>query len=199
MSECVTIYVRPAPGPGRHGRLYLSSGDIVIQVEETIFKIHRHFLVEHSTILRDMFTLPQMKSDEGTDENPLTMPGDTALGWELLLELFYRENPFLPVRYTGDQYFAMFHVAHKYCMETIQAEIISHLEEAKTTGDWINLMLASQLINSERLYDDALQGLIQSEPQPTLEQAKRIGFDAMYAIFSGIIRNNPRGSRNRFR
>jgi hypothetical protein len=38
-----------------------------------------------------MFKLPKNKFDEGTDENPLTMPGDTAEGWELLLALFYRE------------------------------------------------------------------------------------------------------------
>jgi hypothetical protein len=81
-------------------------------------------------------------------------------------------------------------------METIQTEIISRLEKAHTTEDWINLMLASQLINSKSHYEDALQGLIHSEPYPTLEQARRIGFDATYAIFSAITQQNSRGSRN---
>jgi hypothetical protein len=109
-------------------------------------------------------------------------------------------NPFQPVGYTGDQCVAVLHVAHKYFMEIIQAEIISQLKKAaKTTKDFINLMIASQVIDSEELYQEALRGLIRSEPKPTLEQAKRIGFDATYAVFSAITQdsNRPRNKNSK--
>jgi hypothetical protein len=35
--------------------------------------------------------------------------------------------------FNGDQYVAILHIAHKYCMKTIRAEIISQLKEGAQT------------------------------------------------------------------
>lgn len=93
--------------PRHHTVIYITTGDLVIQVsyikdiiekilifleaEKAIFKIHRHFLMEHSPVLKDMLKLPRYNGrDEGTDSKPLVLP-DKAREWELLLSTFYRK------------------------------------------------------------------------------------------------------------
>jgi hypothetical protein len=61
-------------------------------VQNAIFKIHRFFLIDHSSALRDMLSLPQSEETcDGTDQNPLVIPGDLVADWERLLGAFYRE------------------------------------------------------------------------------------------------------------
>jgi len=62
----------------------------VLEVENAVFKVHRSFLTKYSTVIKDMFEVPQPgKQKEATDENPLVLTGDTAVGWALLLESYY--------------------------------------------------------------------------------------------------------------
>jgi hypothetical protein len=59
-------------------------------VEKAIFKVHRSFLTKYSTVIKDMVEAPQSGSkNEATDENPLILKGDSASGWETLLESHY--------------------------------------------------------------------------------------------------------------
>jgi BTB/POZ domain len=59
-------------------------------VENAIFKVHRYFLAKYSSVISDMFDSPQgSEGTVGTDDNPLVLTGDTACGWELLLDEIY--------------------------------------------------------------------------------------------------------------
>jgi hypothetical protein len=49
--------------------------------------VHRHFLVDHSEVIRGMVTLPP--NPEDGKEMEVTMSGDSVVGWECLLGLFY--------------------------------------------------------------------------------------------------------------
>jgi len=69
-------------------------------------------------------------------------------------------------------------------MDAIEETLLSDLETKTTTEGYIDLMLASRVIGSDPLYEKALQGLIASEPKPTLEEAQLIGVDAYYAVMS---------------
>jgi hypothetical protein len=61
-----------------------------LEVENAIFKIHRHFLMVHSPVLNDMLQLPTTTlGQDGTDQDPLVL-SDQVLGWELFLGCFYR-------------------------------------------------------------------------------------------------------------
>jgi hypothetical protein len=94
--------------PRNHHSLHFSSGDVVIQVGKpeqkdiyiymsllkvgmAIFKIHSLFLMRHSEVLRDMFTVPKGEElNEEADDKPLLLH-DKVRGWEVLLSSFYRE------------------------------------------------------------------------------------------------------------
>ena len=63
-----------------------------LEVENATFKVHRSFLTKYSTVIKDMLEAPQSESGrqkEATDENPLILKGDSASGWEMLLESQY--------------------------------------------------------------------------------------------------------------
>jgi hypothetical protein len=94
-------------------------------------------------------------------------------------------HPFKAMKYKGEQFLGVLHLAHKYCMDEIENEIISMLEEVKTTEGYVDLMVASQVVSSKPVYQKALDGLYTAKPFPSLEQAKRIGVEAMYAIVMG--------------
>jgi hypothetical protein len=63
------------------------------QVEDTVFEVPRHRLIEHSEILADMFALPQGgdgESIEGTNEDrPIILEGYKAADFCALITLLY--------------------------------------------------------------------------------------------------------------
>lgn len=85
--------------------------------------------------------------------------------------------------YNRQESIAILRIAHKYCMEIIEKETIKTLSIAQATSDLIDLMVASQIIGSEALYQQAMNGLSSSNLLPTLDQAKLIGLDALHALF----------------
>ena len=65
------------------------------QVQDTLYKVHRYFLKNHSVVFRDMFSLPSISHDgapvhvEGeTEENPIVL-SDEKDAFDRLLSIFY--------------------------------------------------------------------------------------------------------------
>jgi hypothetical protein len=69
----------------------LSNVFISGQVENQLFKVHRHFLIQESEIFRDMFSFEKEGEEiEGaSDKNPIPLPGVTVKEFELLLKQLY--------------------------------------------------------------------------------------------------------------
>jgi len=185
--------------PRPHHQFYRDAGDTLIQVQNAIFKIHRFFLIDHSSVLRDMLSLPQsIKGSESANGTPIVISGDTAKVWELLLASFYRARPMAAMDYTDEECLELLALVHKYGMEGIEEDLISYLEEDQTTEGWVDLILASRIAGCNHLYERALEGLRQSWPLPNLEQAKKIGIEATHALLGwpgcyecGTDRPNP--------
>jgi hypothetical protein len=78
-------------------------------------------------------------------------------------------------------------IAHKYCMERIENAILDRLKQAYTTEAYVDLMVASQIVDSKPLYQQALQGLISSTPKPNILQARRIGVEVHHAIMEAAL------------
>ncbi|KIM29709.1 hypothetical protein M408DRAFT_328573 [Serendipita vermifera MAFF 305830] len=169
-----------------HPKFYIPSADMVIQVERTIFKIHSHFLTTQSEVFRDMITAAPRTNGHngGTDSEPLVLSGDSVEGWELFLSVIYHDTFLRPITFTSKQSIEVLRIAHKYCMQSAEDELISRLKDETGTAGFLDLMVASRIVDSKELYDTALQGLIASDPKPTLEEAKMIGVEAYYAIVS---------------
>ena len=65
---------------------------LISQVEGQTYKIHRYFLTRESQFFNDLFSLPpsgDSASIEGSDSNPITVPGTPVNEIENLLRFFY--------------------------------------------------------------------------------------------------------------
>ncbi|TRM57636.1 hypothetical protein BD626DRAFT_574274 [Schizophyllum amplum] len=76
----------------RHETLYIDEGGLkTFAVENTLFRVHTYFLIEHSAVLRDMLSIGKADGGEGaSDDHPIVLPGQVkAADFELMLSLFY--------------------------------------------------------------------------------------------------------------
>ncbi|CAE6437614.1 unnamed protein product [Rhizoctonia solani] len=71
---------------------YFPRGDVVIQVESILFRLHRDILETHSYFFRDMLSIPILDAGEGAaDNNPLRLPRDlcSAQSFTRLCQFIY--------------------------------------------------------------------------------------------------------------
>lgn len=84
--------VNPVSESVSHPTLWYDDGSVVLQVETTMFRVHRSILSAQSEIFKDMFAIPQSPtgSDSTIDGCPVvTMMGDTTQDWENALLAVY--------------------------------------------------------------------------------------------------------------
>lgn len=69
----------------------------IVQVENRLFRLHRHFLAENSLVFSSMFSLPHGADDAGaaaiegaSDANLIHLSGVTELEFETLVRYFYK-------------------------------------------------------------------------------------------------------------
>jgi BTB/POZ domain len=67
-------------------------GNVVLQVEDTRFRVHKSILSTHSPLFRDMFSLPasaesQLETEDGCPV--VTLHHDKARHWSAILEMMY--------------------------------------------------------------------------------------------------------------
>ncbi|KAJ7196192.1 hypothetical protein GGX14DRAFT_473753 [Mycena pura] len=77
--------------PARDSAFYHESGDCIIRVENTLFKIHRFLLVPASAVFSTLFTLPQgdLAVEGMSDDAPICLSDDTAADFRCLLKYIY--------------------------------------------------------------------------------------------------------------
>ena len=142
---------------------------------------------------------------DGTSEQPLILTSDTSYGWACLLEAIYDRLACCGGTATtahlasashslsesrapsGEVLLCILPIAHKYCMELIEDSILDRLKQASTTATFVDLMVGSQMVDSEELYELAMNGLKASYPKPDLVQAKRIGVVAYHEVTSAAL------------
>ncbi|CAE6429888.1 unnamed protein product [Rhizoctonia solani] len=75
---------------------YYPRGDVVIQVGNRLYKLHRDILEIHSGFFKDMFSSPSSDDSEGsTEENPLRLPHElcTSKSFTILCRFMYPTKP----------------------------------------------------------------------------------------------------------
>ncbi|KAI9513379.1 hypothetical protein F5148DRAFT_1020 [Russula earlei] len=81
--------------PSRHEEFYFTDEMTVFQVENRLFRVHRHFLAENSLVFSSMFSLPRgpeasSAAEGASDAKPIHLAGVTELEFETLLRYFYK-------------------------------------------------------------------------------------------------------------
>lgn len=93
MDKPASILSEEAPKE-RHSTFYFKDDPMVIfLVENQLFKVHRHYLIQDSKVFRDMFSVPPVEGAEVegmSDDRPIYLPDVSVKEFELLLNHFYK-------------------------------------------------------------------------------------------------------------
>lgn len=74
----------------RRGSIWYDDGSIVLQVQQTQFRVHRSLLCQYSEIFRDMFHASQPDPDEELVEGcPVVELQDKAEDWQYVLTALF--------------------------------------------------------------------------------------------------------------
>jgi hypothetical protein len=72
-------------------------------------------------------------------------------------------------------------------MERITNDIIEELKETSTYDGFVDIVVASQILDSKPLYEEGIRRLISSRLSPSTEQSRRLGTDATHAVMVAVI------------
>jgi len=158
-----TVAAAAAACTNRHAEFYFTDEMTVFQVENRLFRVHRHFLAENSLIFSSMFSLPRDTSAElgstpaeGTsDANPIYLSGVTELEFETLLRFFYKS---IYDGFTLPQasWVALLSIAHRYeflnVRERAIREIYGPFQARQNLKRW-DSMTAEEVQNELQKHD----------------------------------------------
>ncbi|KAG8820496.1 hypothetical protein FRC17_010132 [Serendipita sp. 399] len=163
-----------------HHKFFFSTGDTLIQVEKALFKIHRHFLTQYSSVLEGLFELPT--GDDG-EMHPIPIQEDGYRGWEALLGIFYRDNHMAPSPPSWDDTIALLPIAHKYSMETIENSALERITgEGTTKQQLIDALSVFKKLNMPDMHRKTLEKLALVPEFPTYEEAREMGLVSFYTL-----------------
>ncbi|KDQ23567.1 hypothetical protein PLEOSDRAFT_1023681, partial [Pleurotus ostreatus PC15] len=161
----------------QHQRYYLSDGDLYALSDNTIFRIHAHFLQKHSVWIQ---TQPHLAGRE--EDKPLVLcEGISANDFAKVLWVFYDET--LERQASGEEWFGILLTAEKMQMPRVQLLASSKLKELTFTTDPIEKIAVQQRysIRPQWALDAYLE--VCTRPKPlTLDEGVRIGLPGTIMI-----------------
>jgi len=169
--------------PSRHHPFYFEDGTVVLRMQNTLFKIHQHFLTRHSPVFKDLFTLNNPSSDEGMDDDhPIFLPGDDPVDFCRLLHVFYRDDPIKIPNFTAEQWLSVLVFSTKYDMATIRESTIEQLQIVSPRLDPIRQIVAARKFDCAVLVDEPIQALVTRAERLTLEEMGSLPIADLHAI-----------------
>ncbi|KAI0685800.1 hypothetical protein BC835DRAFT_1289330 [Cytidiella melzeri] len=131
------------PGPSRDSTYYISDGNSVFLVENTLFKVHRSTLMKDKSAFETMFQLSSetdssrsdssvtLSTEGDADENPIRLQGDTADEFRALLWSLYALPHELLTALTPEadytQLFNLARITNKYQFRSLESWALSCL------------------------------------------------------------------------
>ncbi|KZT73327.1 hypothetical protein DAEQUDRAFT_464321 [Daedalea quercina L-15889] len=178
--------------PKRHEVFYINDDSVIIRVEDTLYRFHRHFLTRHSKAFETTFSLkPENEKPEGlTDEHPVLLEGITCKDFERLLCLFYPENVSDGDLSTTEEWTSVLALATKWDFAEYRQLAISRLSQLASPVDRILLGRAYEI---PEWLSTAYLELCTRDDALTYEEGMRLGMRDV--ILLSDIRQSIRGSR----
>lgn len=123
-------------------KIWFDDGSVVIQAEKTQFRVHRSMLSRHSSVFRDMFSVPQPPGEQELviEGCSVVHVSESSQDWEDLLTLMYDNlrvyqsaDP-MPIRLIA----VMLRLGKKYDMGHFLKEAVArlHYEFPRNLCDW---------------------------------------------------------------
>ncbi|KAF7326097.1 BTB domain-containing protein [Mycena kentingensis (nom. inval.)] len=115
--------------PTRSDRFWLPYGDIILSVQDVLFRVNRDILILQSPVFSDMFSVAQSGEQESLEGVSLVqLPGDSRQDWEQILEVLYHPLK-MEKRMKVALLCAMLRLGHKYQMSAFTDAAITRLHD----------------------------------------------------------------------
>ncbi|CAE6469457.1 unnamed protein product [Rhizoctonia solani] len=168
----------------RHPTFYFDETPVVIQVESTLFKVHKYHLLESETF-RDMSQILQSPSEETeevtTTKHPLVLNSVTASEFEALLTMLYaRRCSSVQSTLTPSMITSAYQLAHMWNFTDLQRYLLVQAEES--LDDFEKIRFAKQFDVQGWLVPTYLNVCRRPTP-PTTGEAARLGIDDLVMLF----------------
>ncbi|KAJ7611825.1 hypothetical protein FB45DRAFT_941110 [Roridomyces roridus] len=115
--------------PHRTPELWFDDGNIVIQAENSQFRVHRGILAARSPVFRDMLSFPQPSDAELVEGCPLVCFHDSAVEVNVFLKAIFDSEFFMehPSRTELETVVGVLRLSHKYEVPYLQRRALIHL------------------------------------------------------------------------
>ncbi|CUA75515.1 hypothetical protein RSOLAG22IIIB_11797 [Rhizoctonia solani] len=167
----------------RHSEFFFDNTLVAIQVEDTLFNVHKYQLLKSETF-SDMFRVPKSKDDEpeegSSPEHPIVMEGVKADDFVALLKVLYASH-FSTHQPEPDASLIIpaFRLANMWNFSDLRAFLLPLAEKHLTDIDKI---LFAREFDIKNWLAPAHIRLCQREEKLTTEEARKLGVDSLLLI-----------------
>ncbi|KAG9126564.1 hypothetical protein FRC07_002974 [Ceratobasidium sp. 392] len=172
---------KPSVAIKRHSEFYMDDSLVVIQIEETLFKVHR-YLLEQSEAYNDIFGGPSEDPEWGTiPQKPYMLEDITASDFECLLKVLYARQ-FTTRQLTPETSLitSAFRLAHKWKFKDLIAYLLPLLE--KELNDVDKVAFSREFNIKESLVTAHTNLCLRTEPFTT-DEAVKLGVHSLLLIY----------------
>ncbi|CAE7184280.1 unnamed protein product [Rhizoctonia solani] len=179
--EVSTTSANPPESVERHPEFFFEDKLVAIQVEGTLFNVHKHQLTK-SEVFSDMFKMPRIQGPEegSTPEHPIVIKGVAAADFVALLKVLYAShfssNPPAP---TAALMIPAFRLANMWNFSELRTYLIPLAE--KHLDDVDKIVFAREFGIKEWLTSAHIR-LSQREEYLTTEEARKLEVDSVLLI-----------------
>jgi hypothetical protein len=195
----------------RHrGGYYIEGADLIIRVENTLFRVHRYFFTRDSAFFRDKLPQPPSSGDfTGTqgssDKIPLVLDDASKVDFERLLWVFY--NPKYSLYDADvDEWTSILKLAHQWDFIEVKQLAIRELEALSIPSIQKVVLYQTYEVNKD-LLQPAFIALATRDDPITIDEGREIGLEtalqlararelARLPVASGRRSSNPRSPVN---
>lgn len=174
---------KPALAIKRHPEFYFDNTLIVIQIEDTLFNVHKYQLMKSETF-SDMFSIAEESGDDleegSSPENPIVMLEVAVSDFEALLKVLYA------TRFSTNQFepeapliIPAFRLANKWNFKELRDYLIPLAE--KVLDDVDKIAFAREFDVKDWLAP-ALTRLCQRKEPLTSEESSKLGVDSLLLV-----------------
>ncbi|KAH9067763.1 hypothetical protein EDB87DRAFT_1585217 [Lactarius vividus] len=147
----------------RHRVYFLLDGDIVIRVDDCVFRVHRFFLTRESSHFRSLFNVSRRDPPGTSESNPVVVDDATSEAFGDFLWVFYNHE-YSIYNATLEKWQRILALAQKWGFVQVEKLCVRELERLTIPPvDKIKIYQDFNL-NPELLYDSYVELIIRPEP-----------------------------------
>ncbi|KIM85851.1 hypothetical protein PILCRDRAFT_5473 [Piloderma croceum F 1598] len=165
----------------RHPEFFFADDNVIFQVENTRYKMHRYFFQRDSEIFASIFALPTGPGQGSSEYNPIRLVGVKIHDFDLFLSMLYPHQIGVYSATTVDEWTAILNLAAKWKFESIKDLAIRQLA---LIGSPIDKIVLGQRHGVTDWLLDSYRAICERSDALTLDEANRLGMENVVKISS---------------